>query len=68
MNTPHRQCLRPDLATIVPDYMRKRPLDSRGVPVPWFVTWVDSTPDLMTVDDRKFQLAMDKRRCWMCGA
>lgn len=47
--------------------MRKRPLDARGYPVPWFVQWIDGRPDFRVMDRRKWQLAMDKRRCWLCG-
>src|SRR3982751_3408771 len=65
--TPARQCLRPNLATIIPDKMRKRPLDARGYPVPWFVQWIDGKPDFRVMDTRKYQLALDKRRCWLCG-
>lgn len=63
----HRQCIRPNLATIVPDKMRRRPLDSRGYPVPWFVAWINGRPDFRIVDPQKFRLAIDKRRCWLCG-
>lgn len=65
---PARQCLRPNLTTIIPDKMRKRPLDARGYPVPWFVQWIDGKPDFRIMDSRKYQLALDKRRCWLCGA
>jgi len=65
---PARQCLRPNLATIIPDKMRKRPLDARGYPVPWFVEWIGGKPDFRVMDTRKYKLALDKRRCWLCGA
>ena len=63
-----RECIRPNLKTIVPDRMRRRPLDARGYPVPWFVAWIAGKPDFRIVDPNKFRLALDKRRCWLCGA
>jgi ferredoxin len=63
----HRECIRPNLKTIVPDKMRRRPLDARGYPVPWFVAWIAGKPDFRAVDPNKFLLALDKRRCWVCG-
>jgi ferredoxin len=63
----HRECIRPNLKTIVPDKMRRRPLDARGYPVPWFVAWIAGKPDFRIVDPNKFRLAVDKRRCWLCG-
>jgi ferredoxin len=65
---PARHLLRPSLTTIIPDKMRKRPLDARGYPVPWFVQWIDNKPDFRVMDMRKYSLALDKRRCWLCGA
>lgn len=62
-----RQGLRPNLHGIIPDKMRKRPLDSRGYPVPWFVQYIDGRPDFRVIDSRKYSLARDKRRCWLCG-
>jgi len=63
----HRECIRPNLKSIVPDKMRRRPLDARGYPVPWFVAWIAGKPDFRIVDPNKFHLAIDKRRCWLCG-
>jgi ferredoxin len=63
----HRQGLRANLTTIIPDKMRRRPLDARGYPVPWFVAWIDGKPDFRIMDPGKFALAIDKRRCWLCG-
>ena len=59
--------LRQGLVSIIPDKMRKRPLDGRGYPVPWFVAWIDGKPDFRVMDPNKWQLGMDKRRCWLCG-
>ncbi len=62
-----RDGLRPALVGIIPDKMNKRPLDLRGYPVPWFVQFIDGRPDFRVIDSRKYALAMDKRRCWLCG-
>jgi ferredoxin len=63
----HRQGLRQNLVGIMPDKMRRRPLDERGYPVPWFVAWINGKPDLRVMDPAKHQLALDRRCCWICG-
>ena len=62
-----RQCLRPELAAIVPPRMCQRPVDHRGYTVPWFVEWIDGKPDFRVMDRRKFFLAINNRLCWLCG-
>jgi hypothetical protein len=53
----------PDL----PNKMRSLPVDHRGFPVPWFVAWVDGEPQFPIADGRKFAVALNQRRCWVCG-
>jgi hypothetical protein len=50
-----------------PPMMRHLPIDKRGYPVPWFVMWVDGEPEFRAMDRQKFMLAMNRRRCWVCG-
>jgi ferredoxin len=61
------QYLRQGLVSIIPEKMRARPVDHRGYPVPWFVAYIDGKPDFRIMDPRKWQLGIDKRRCWLCG-
>lgn len=53
----------PDL----PGKMRRLPVDHRGFPVPWFVAWVDGEPCFPVADGRKFNEALEKDLCWVCG-
>ena len=50
-----------------PARMRHLPIDHRGFPVPWFVAWVDGVPQFPVADGRKFDLAWEQERCWVCG-
>lgn len=43
------------------------PRDSRGIPIPWFVAWVDGVPEFRAADGDKFVRAVRERRCWVCG-
>lgn len=59
---------RADIAHIpLPPRMLSLPLDERGYPVPWFVSWVDGKPEFRAADARKFALAVREKRCWLCG-
>lgn len=48
----------------------------RGYPVPWFVVWLDNDvevpdgegePDFRVMSQRKFEIAVAQKRCWVCG-
>jgi len=47
--------------------MRLLPIDERGYPVPWFVAWIDGKPEFRAMDGRKFEAAIKKKLCWVCG-
>jgi hypothetical protein len=65
--SPSRQ-LHPSIAAIpMPQRIRSLPLDARGFPVPWFVALVNGEPDHRVVEGRRFQPALQKRLCWICG-
>jgi hypothetical protein len=52
----------------LPLRMRALPIDpDRGVPVPWFVAWVNGKPEFRAMDARKFREAVRQRLCWVCG-
>lgn len=53
----------------LPEKMKRLPTDpSRGgIPVPWFVDWVDGKPEFRAADPRKWRQAVAQRLCWVCG-
>lgn len=56
------------LVSEVPFRMSKLKLDPvRGVPVPWFVAWVDGSPEFRIADGEKMERAIRQRLCWVCG-
>lgn len=59
--------MRSSVAQVIPDKLRRLPLDARGYPVPFFVAWVDGKPDHRLVDPRKYNICIVTRRCWICG-
>lgn len=63
---PHRT-LRPELDAL-PARIATLPIDDRGYPVPWFVAWVNGTPEFRAADRDKWVLAINKKLCWVCGA
>lgn len=61
-----RTALRPELEAL-PSRLQKLPVDRRGYPVPWFVSWVNGEPEFRAMDAEKFVRAVKERRCWVCG-
>lgn len=60
--------MRPDLARIAPDRIRRLPVDPvRGYPVPWFVSWIDGRPEFRAADAKKYARAVREKLCWVCG-
>jgi hypothetical protein len=51
----------------LPPRMRKLAMDHRGFPVPWFVAWINGTPDFRVIDTPKMGRAIREKRCWTCG-
>lgn len=51
----------------LPARMQKLPIDKRGYPVPWFVQWVDDTPNFQLVSPQRFRQAIKFGSCWICG-
>ncbi len=58
--------LRPELEPL-PARLKRLPVDDRGYPVPWFVTWVDGKPEFRAADAEKWRRAVRDRLCWVCG-
>lgn len=52
----------------MPPRIAALPVDpQRGVPVPWFVAWIDGAPDFRVVGKGKLVEAFKKKLCWICG-
>lgn len=47
--------------------LEKLPVDERGYPVPWFVTWINGKPEFRSADARKWSRAVKESLCWVCG-
>lgn len=51
----------------VPEKITALPRDHTGRPVPWFVAWIDGTPDFRVVGPGKLDEATRFDLCWVCG-
>jgi len=58
--------MRPELEPL-PRRMQRLPLDGRGYPVPFFVTWINGVPEFRATDPRRWSRAIAERLCWVCG-
>jgi hypothetical protein len=58
--------LRKELEAL-PARMQTLPLDARGYPVPWFVSWEHGVPEFRAMDGAKLRRAIRDRLCWVCG-
>lgn len=55
-------------AVAMPERIAGLPLDpQRGVPVPWFVAWIDGKPDFRVIGTNKIGDAIRFQLCWICG-
>jgi hypothetical protein len=60
--------MREDLETFAPERIKRLPVDPvRGMPVPWFVAWVEGKPEFRVADGRKYARAVRENLCWVCG-
>lgn len=50
-----------------PDRIKALPIDDRGYPVPFFVSWLDGKPDFRCADVSKWLRCYKERLCWVCG-
>lgn len=58
--------IRRDLPPL-PRYFASLPVDDRGYPVPFFVSYVSGAPDFRVADARKLAICVKEKRCWLCG-
>ncbi|WP_432010146.1 hypothetical protein [Streptomyces cucumeris] len=50
-----------------PAGIARLPRNHAGYPVPWFVAWIDGTPDFRVIGTSKLEDAVRFRLCWLCG-
>jgi hypothetical protein len=58
--------LRPGLPPLT-RYFHALPIDDRGYPIPFFVSWINGVPDFRVADPRKKAICVKEHRCWLCG-
>lgn len=60
---------RPELSIgDMPESIRRRPVDARGFPIPFFVDYLpDGTPEFRAADPEKHRICLRESRCWVCG-
>jgi hypothetical protein len=58
--------VRPELPKLT-DRIAALPVDERGYPVPFFVSWIDGKPDFRVADGKKWTRCMKEGLCWVCG-
>jgi hypothetical protein len=51
----------------IPDFLKHLPIDSRGYPIPFFVTMVKGKPDFRLLDGKKQRRAFFNNLCGICG-
>lgn len=51
----------------MPSRIAALPVDERGYPVPWFVSWVKGKPVFQAADQKKLVEAVRASKCWVCG-
>jgi hypothetical protein len=52
----------------LPPRLARRPVNSKGFPVPWFATELPGPDwDFVRVDPRKMVQAHNRKTCWLCG-
>jgi hypothetical protein len=51
----------------LPPRMGRRPVNERGFPVPWFVSFINGQWDFVNLDPRKITEAYNRKICWLCG-
>ena len=59
--------MRADIEAIAPDRIKRRPVDHRDFPVPYFVVWIDGKPDFRLVMPGRLGECFKNKICWICG-
>lgn len=64
-NSPEGEGPRP---VTIPERLATRPVDRRGYPIPWTVKLdLEGRPDFRVIDAEKVTMAVNLKRCAMCG-
>lgn len=50
-----------------PERVAALPLNEKGYPIPFFVSYVDGKPDFRVIDATKFIRCVRQKLCWVCG-
>lgn len=66
MSQCHHHKLRSDLPPL-PPRIAALPVDERGYPVPFFVSWIKGKPEFRAADARKLVVCVKLKLCWVCG-
>jgi hypothetical protein len=51
----------------MPARIARLPIAPNGMPVPWFVAFINGEPDFRVIDTPKLAIAVMANRCWLCG-
>lgn len=51
----------------LPARLARRPVNERGFPVPWFVSFIGGKWDFVNLDPRNVVEAYRRKICWLCG-
>lgn len=51
----------------MPRAMRQLPRNTAGYPIPFFVEYVDGTPDFRIMSGKNLVRAVNESLCWLCG-
>lgn len=51
----------------IPNRMNRLPRTAAGLPIPYFVAWINGKHDFRVADGAKMPKAIKHRLCWICG-
>ena len=51
----------------MPDRIAQLPIDDRGYPIPFFVSYIDGKPEFRLMDPEKWVMCIKEKLCWVCG-
>jgi hypothetical protein len=51
----------------IPQQLSHLKIDSRGYPIPFFVTWIDGKPEFRFLDHKRQEMIIEKKLYHICG-